>query len=204
MRTVEIEVFTIDELSDTAKEKAWGNWIQSGPYFFYGDELKDTLDAFEDRFPINVTSWSYGGRGSHVSYRFEYEEEIEQLSGWRLATYLWNNHRYDIYSRKYYGKLVDDATAKYGKRHVKRYSKVFLIEGNCPLTGVCYDASILKPIHEFMKDPDDRTFGDLLQDCLEEWRLTAERERDYFYSQESFEEECRASEREFKANGEQL
>ena len=92
MRTKTIELFTINELSDKAKEKAHENYLNEDREYVWENENRDSLDAFEDVFPIKVTNWSYDSYSGYISLRMETDyEEIDEMSGHRLATYIYNN-----------------------------------------------------------------------------------------------------------------
>lgn len=66
MRTIETTIYTFEELSDTAKEKA-RNWYREGFDYPWWSEVHDSLKAFCDGFGIKVLDYSYGGRGAHIS-----------------------------------------------------------------------------------------------------------------------------------------
>lgn len=57
MRTIEIQVFKFDELTDEAKEKARG-WFRTGFEFGWHAEYRDSLQAIETRFGFDVRKWS--------------------------------------------------------------------------------------------------------------------------------------------------
>jgi len=160
MKTVELKIYSFDELSESAKQKAIDN--NRPEEIFWSEENRETMEKFAAIFPITVKDWSYGGPGSGVSFSFDETDEIEELTGWRLATYLWNNYRKQIFQGKYYGRLSPtDAKGNkievskahpIGQRHVIRHSRIIL-QTSCVLTGYYMDDVILEPIYSFLGKP---------------------------------------------------
>ena len=163
------------------------------------NENEDTLKAFENIFPIKVGDWEYGYR-NFINFKMTVDyEEIENMTGIRLLKYLWNNYRRDIYNGKYYSTSGHyDEQGKY--HYKKRYSKITL-EHSCVLTGYCMDDEILQPIYDFMQKPDNRTFYDLINDCLHNWIFACNQELEYQNSDEAIIETIQANEYDFLENG---
>jgi len=196
-RTDTIIIYEYADLSDTSKLRAWENSL---PGFdnSWSEENVDSLKAFADVFPVKLRNWSYGARDAGVDFDMTCSDAVEELTGHRLAKYLWNNYRSQIYAGKYYstpGQTVD-GTYSYKKRH----SKISL-ESNCPLTGDCADEDLLAEIFAFMKKPDSRTFRELLADCFSDWVKFCEKELDYATSQKAFKESCEMNKWEFTEAG---
>jgi hypothetical protein len=174
-RTIRTKIYKFDELSKDAQQKAVEWYLDGEDFSWIIDDASETLDKFCEIFDISYRNFDYC-ETYRSSYSFNLDDNILELSGQRLATYIWNNYRSQIYKGKYYGKLVKthkDGTPievskqhPNGTRHVKRYSKCQLSD-ECVLTGVCYDYSVLQPIYNFLKKPSPNTdFKDLLEDCL--------------------------------------
>lgn len=199
MRIKEIKIYQFDELSESAKEKAINNHRE----FIANDrnwnnENVDTLNAFEKIFPIKIKSWEYGYK-NYVSWTFCLEEDIENLTGWRLVRYLWSNYKTNIFKGKYYstqGTYNENGKYCYKSRH----SRINL-DNCCVLTGYYMDDIILKDIYEYMKKPDERIFYDLLNDCLYNWVYACRDEYEYQMSDEAIIESIKANEYEFDENG---
>jgi hypothetical protein len=204
MKQITIDTFEITELSEKAKEKAYYKWLE-GREYFWGDDNKASLEKFAEIFPVKIRNWSYGDRGAGVDYSFTERDEIEELSGWRLATYLWNNYRDTIYQRKYlqsfrrdnriFHPMVRQKVEKdreTGKEYywTKVTSNWRVDTYNCPLTGYFIDNSLLDPIWKFMDNPDNRSFKDLLDDCFGEWVKDCEEDYEFSTSMERFVEEA--------------
>ena len=65
MRTIEKTIFTFDELSEPAKERA-REWYRRGLEYPWCDEVQLSLRAFCDEFGIKVLDYSIGGRGAFI------------------------------------------------------------------------------------------------------------------------------------------
>lgn len=218
MKEITIQAFEITELSERAKERAYSKWLEHHEYF-WAAENKDSLKKFAEIFPVKIRDWSYGGRGEGVSYKFSERDEIEEMSGWRLATYLWNNYRDTIYQRKYlqsfrrdnriFHPMVLQKVQKDRETGREYYwttvtSNWRVDTQNCPLTGYCIDNSLLDPIWQFMEKPDNRTFKDLLDDCFDTWVKDCAEDAEYSSSMEMFIEDCETNEWSFDEKGRML
>ena len=209
MRTIEITAYAIGELEDRAKDSAHNQWMQSHEYFWH-DENKKSLETFAEEFGITIRDWSYGGRGEGVFWTKNFDDEYLEMSGHRLAKYLWNNFSYLIAPPKYMGSLKTNEEVFHkrirttgpfqnGNRHHAYLSAVFTGEPN--LTGYCVDYSLLKPIVDFVAQPNGTTFEELIDECFSQWVRTCNEDLEYSYSMEYFEEECEANEWEFDEDG---
>ena len=197
MKTKTINVYSFNELSEEAKQNALQDFCNTGQYF-WADENAESLREFANVFPVNVINWQYGGGGKYISHSLTCEESIENLSGPRLRTYLLNNYYSVLFERKPYGKYFksDSGVWKYPKR-----SNIFYIQTSCPFTGYCMDESLLQPIRDFINKPDNSTFSDLIDECLNNWLNDCESDYDYFFSLEYYSEHCEANNYEFDECG---
>ena len=197
MREVTMKVYSVEELSERALERAYYDWCSNSDYP-WGEENVKTLLEFERIFPVKVTDWQYGGCYKYVRFHMTCEDEVAELEGFRLAKYIWNNYKNYIYEGKYYskGKYVD---GKY--QYVSRRSKINL-EKSCPLTGYYLDYDILKPIWGFLDSPRPNiTFRDLMEECLEKWVKACEDDYNDYYSIDNFIEIAKVNEWEFYEDG---
>lgn len=189
METVLINVYSINELSKKAQEKAYCNWLNSDPYF-WAEENKNTLKIFEQIFPIKVKDWEYECY-NYINWLFIEKKEIAELKGIRLMKYLYNNYFTKIFQPKYYCINFP----KY------RYSQIqFVID--CPLTGYYMDYAILRPIYNFLKKPTNNiTFYKLLNNCLNSWLRTCSNDYQNSISFDKFVEVCKDNNWLFTENG---
>lgn len=211
MRTEEIKIYQFHELSDAAKQVALDAWGRDG---FEADlciqEAHESFKLFAEIFSIKWTQMDYE-ESYRSEYRFRLEDEILELSGQRLATYIWNNYKHDIFNGKYYGRLTDthadgskiEKSEKHpiGQRHLKRHSNCQM-ENCCVLTGVCYDDDLLDPMYKFLEKPSEMDFRDLLEDCIHSLQRSVQSEIEARNTDEAIAETIEANEYEFYENGE--
>lgn len=180
-------MYKFEELTPLAQSVAIHNYreyTQRYDDYSWQNENNDTLKAFADLFEINLN------RGTD-NPRFELYDNILELSGQRLATYLWNNYRTKLYKGKYY----------YTKTK-SRHSRVTL-EHSGVLTGYCLDDNILSEIYSFIAKPDSRDFKTLLINCLESWEYAVRRDQEYQDSDLYIIETIIANEYDFTKDGKQ-
>lgn len=198
-RQVCTTIYKYSELSDKAKERARQWWIDlEAVDYAWNKENRETLEAFENLFPVEVKDWEYGHH-NYINFRCTCDEEIENLKGTRLATYLWNNYAKHLFKGMYYssGKYVD------GKYQYKSRRSNITLDNTCVLTGYCIDNDILAPIYVFLSKPKDNiTFYDLMNDCLQSWVIACRNDYEYALSEENAEESIIANEYEFTEDGE--
>ncbi|MEO7047752.1 MAG: hypothetical protein ABI091_20810 [Ferruginibacter sp.] len=215
MRTIRTKVYKFNELSENAKDNAIERWRNSDNEMFWSNENRDSMKAFADMLPITVKDWSYGGRGEGVYFTFDERDEIEELTGQRLATYLWNNYKNEIYSKKYLGDLnvkhcvyhnrIKTKDYKNGNFGNAYYSAISIEKYNCPFTGYCMDNEILAPMYEFMDKPNNRTnFKELIEECFDAWIKACNNDIDYQNSDEYIIEQIEANEYEFTQDGKMI
>lgn len=198
MREINIKLYTFDELSDAAKNRAWLNHVNNLGEFGWTAEYVSTLEAFEKAFDVRVHNWNVDENA--FDYSFEHFREPPEGDWLRFAKWVWNNYAEAIQTGKYYGKLVYQEGQQ--PRHVKRYSKA-TIEYTCCFTGFMADMAITDPVWKCLHYKEKfKTYEDLIDACLtsffEKWRNDME----YETSIECFEELCFTNEYEFTEDGE--
>lgn len=202
MRTVRTKVYKFSELNETAKQKAIEKRRNDGDLYYFWDEHEASLLEFGKIFPINITNYSAGGRGEGVSFNFYSDHNIEELTGQRLATYIWNNYKSYLFKGKYYSKFRGEFRTPEFKNFIRR-SKI-LLENDCVMTGCCTDENILGPVYRFLEKPTNDSFYDLIEDCFNEWIKGYNQEVNYRNSDECIEEDLIANEYEFTQDGKQF
>jgi hypothetical protein len=206
MKTLELNLYDFSELSEESQEVALENVDITDNMEFYTNDALETVKAFQRIFPIEYyeIDYTYGKAYS----KYVGEENHQNLSGIRLLKLLENNYLPDLRKGKY---RSTKSTTKHPCITVKKYangntfsafhSRIFF-EYNCPLTGMCYDYDILKPILDFRKNPSDSvTFEELLEDCLISLAKSLEREYDYLTSDEGKKEHLLNSDTQFLESG---
>lgn len=172
MKSINVDVFTFDELSDEVKAKL----VEENRYEFQGDAVymdwedmwAPTIKKFENIFNVSIKiSDRYGWRcdvNFNEEYYFDngefdgdadnnnqYSIRLEEMSGERLRNYL-DNLFSECMKGKYYSVYRPRTNANgetyYGNG--ARRSKITKTWKDCPLTGCCSDTSILEPIAEYL------------------------------------------------------
>ena len=172
MEKVSITLYQYNELSEMAKENAL---YSTKDGYTWMDENIDSLQSFCDHFDLKLSDYSVGDsacRGNNVKV-YPLNATVSELSGTELRDYLYES-----------GLLSNG-----------------LLDGNCPFTGYCMDEDCLDEIRDFVKNPDERSFEELVQDCAEKWLLAVIADCDYQNSEEYMQEMADANGWLFKENG---
>ena len=228
MRKAIVEVFSLDELSDEAKERAYRDWNADGVPYPFAEGARRTMEAFENEFGVKVRNWEYGSGG----YRFRLDtssidDDVLALSGNRARAWFWNAHGDALlvpktrrFTRGKDGKLAEAAvpgTVKY----VSKVSFERAYEGTCPLTGWCFDSCALDPISRFcfgvewddgerkhvkskvrtLDNDNGHTVESLLHDSVDALFRGLMEDCAYQESMEAFEDACEANAYEFTGDG---
>lgn len=231
MRSINVNVFTFDELSDEVRAKM----VEDNRYEFQGDAMymdwedmwSPTIEKFEELFNVklgingagrwhrNVTFneeyfFDNGEIGDFPDFNGQYSIRMDELSGEKLRNYIDTIFSECMKSKTFFGK-------NYEKR---RKSRIFKEWEDCPLTGCCSDISILEPIAEYLnhkkgdygwKKSDGTininwkryTFQDLMEACAESIIKDIKSSSDYYLSDKYILEELynRHDGDEFLADG---
>ena len=122
MRTIITNLYTFNELSDEAKEKAIENYRYSDFEFAWQREMIDTINAIAENMNCKAEWHSYDGITYNVSFYSHETEDIENLSGKRAWAYIWNNYLYPNREYKTYWK--DKIIHCDGRKNWKRKSEI--------------------------------------------------------------------------------
>ena len=164
MRQETVNIYEFSELDSETQQKIINRFRENEDFSWIWYDVEKTLEEFCNIFPL---TWSQLDPFDtyRSSWSVHLDETVEELTGQRLAKYIWNNYKDKLYRGKYYSTSgqYDDS----GKYHYKyRYSKIQL-ENCCVLTGICYDDSLLSPIYDFLQDPKENiNLNTLLNDCM--------------------------------------
>lgn len=213
--TITRTVYTFEELTPEAQQNAINQYRGDGiDTSSNWEEARASVTAFCDLFNVSTGSNSWltlvcpsFGNDNH---------NRNDLTGQRLRTYLINNFPSAFYERKYRGHSKNDhrsterpkdhrMVTNIAKDHRGNWYRVFksnfYVTSCCPLTGMCYDESLLVPLKEFIKQPDGRTFENLMTEAGENLRVSLENEDDYRNSDEAIREDIEANDYEFTEYG---
>lgn len=179
MQTVRINVYALNELSEKAQNRAYCNWQQYHEYH-NGADNRQTLKAFCALFDVYCNNHSYDTMTYNYSFFTRHTGKVENLSGVRLATYLYNHYFERLFVHKKF----------YTKNYKKsRESKVFY-SNECVLTGYCADVDILQPVYGFLEKPEECiNFYDLIDICLNNFFAFCQCDYEAYMNEESFEED---------------
>lgn len=213
MRTETVKIYELNELSETAKETAHENYLTNGFEWNHTDELESTLKAFESVFPVKIKHWEFDNNYAEVRFEMTCDSDVSDLTGLRLARYIYNNFYNELFKPKFIGSLKTNEYVQHkrikspinayenGNRFNPYYSAIQK-DTSCVLTGMCFDDDILQPVYDFLKKPNGQDFYDLMDSCFDAWCKTAKDELQSELSFEYFEGIAEANEYEFLENGE--
>jgi len=214
MKTIEIQIYKFDELSESAKQNAINEYRKNDSYDFIYSDAENTVKAFCNAFNVKTSYRSWlDCNTSNI------EDDILNLTGLRLRKYLINNFGSTLYKRKYLkiGKVTEAKKPFHpmrknneikhglnkGKFYTSYYSNFSNLGNDCNLTGMCYDCDIMQPIYDFLelRSFDNTNFEDILNDCFDAMRKTIDNEIDYRYTEEFIIEEIKANDYDFTVDG---
>lgn len=205
MKTIEIKIYSFDELTETAQQNAINHFRYHLDNSFEYDNIISSVKKLIDIFDLKTGNEYTDLRYSHI------EDNILELSGVRLYKYILNNYGSFLFQPKYL-KCIDNAVnykqfiCKQHKDHkgeiyTQLYSK-YKKTDSCVLTGVCYDDDILKPVYKFLKNPCKlTTFEDLIQDIENAISKTFQDVEDWLNSDEYIIDTIEANDYDFNENG---
>lgn len=177
MKTIEINLYTVNELSNHALERAHYDFVKTGMAtdFLYS-ERNGLMKNFEYFFNVSIR---YNGNFCKI-------DTENELSGNRLRTYIVNNYLDNLYRPKRFGKRISNISVE-------------LME--CPISGLYWDFAVLQPLFNFICAPSDITYGELIKKCLLRFDEVFEQEVEYRESLEYFIEYCNENNYLFLKNG---
>lgn len=188
--TKEFKVYTFDELSPDAKDKAREHFTSD---FVFQHDWEKTLKKFCAIFPVDWKEYDYTCR--QIYYNTRIPDEVVPMTGLRLAKYIHSHYYSDLFKPKYIEHLKNKV------KFAPVYSKCQR-EASCVLTGCCYDEDILEPIYNFLKKPDANTnLEDLIKSCLYSWIKAMNDDYEYQISDEGVQGTCEANDYKFLENG---
>lgn len=190
MRT--LNVFTFNELSDSAKPKAVECYraYRSGDDFDYS-EYKASLEAFAEDIGITIKDWSYGLDGCSVRFDLGDREGLDTMTGARAYTWIANNVKGLRPGPRVYtiSREVNRHGFTRNERIVKRVSGVYRADDCCNYTGVFCDENLMQPFREFLIKPDSRTIADLINEAIDSYCSALQGDLEYQESDEFLTEE---------------
>jgi hypothetical protein len=169
MKTITLELFKFNELSEGAKQTAIDNYRRQ--HNNDGGAINEIIDSA--KAAIELFNLKTGRQYSDVC-TCRIDDDILQLKGIRAYKYLLNNYGGELFKRAYIKHYdshkyipqfyCERKTYKNGSKSTFVYSKMNK-NSECVLTGVCYDDDILRPVYDFLAKPCQHT---TIQDIFEE------------------------------------
>jgi len=186
MKTVCIELYSYNELSEDAKQKVKDNWQFDD---FWGSERNNSQTEAQKLYD-------------------KFNELEGEIKGTRLYSFIQNHILNELKTPVKYTKSKEGTFNKYPSSKIykdekARFSRIQFDYEPINLTGYCNDYEFLEPIFDFLKNPSENISSTDLgntdldrigQKCYED---------DYtnFYEDESFAEHCEANNYTFEDNG---
>ena len=152
MRTITntFNVYSFEELSEEAKEKAIDNFRYDGSYLSWQDETVNSIEKISKAMNCIAECYSYDGIKYYVSFTSNEYEDIEALKGKRAYAYIVNNYLMPNKSYKTYWK--DRCIYADGRKNWKRKSNLFYNWDNCPFTGYYMDCCFIEAWKKWEKN----------------------------------------------------
>ena len=173
MRTIEKRVFTFDELSDEAREKALQNYAQDGEYF-WSDDVMNSIKKGLLHFGYALKNWDIDfSNVNQSSWRVDAPDE-------------------DVEDEECFDVDVENM-GSYDPETLKGY-------GDCKFTGVCFDEDFADGVRKEWKDG-ERNIRELMNAGVYSCLHAAQKDYEHQYSEEGYAEHCEANGYEFYEDG---
>lgn len=173
MKTIEIQLYKFNELTEKAKQTAINNWRNNGIEDVFQSERIDSYKKAKEIFKQlgNIEGEIFGSR--LIAY---IENNFSHL--WTENNRI-SKHVNGKFNNCYYSYKSDCQSFK--------ISKIFKTNNleNCPLTGVYYDYVFLAPIIDFYSNPSKKTSNLNLCASFPDYDAIVERDMDYLTSNEA-------------------
>ena len=175
MRTETINIFTFEELSEEAQNKA----VELNSYeqeYFWADDSINSLKKFAEHFNSSLSNWSIDFlNSSQSSVSFSVSEYMEELSEEELKSYIFDMGTFN--------------------------AETLRGDGECKFTGYCRDEDAADGARiAYFKG--ERDIKELLEAGFETWHKAVVKDYEYQLSKEGYKEHCEANSLEFTEDGE--
>lgn len=168
-----IEVYSVQELSEAARERAREHFRATADWPWL-HEWWQSGQEFSKIAPIEIQTADFE-RGQ-VFARWQGDEQVKQLSGLRAWKWLYNNGWFALAKRN--------------------------AQGDCTLTGYCGDCPLFDPIAVLEQKPlEVPTLEQLFYECVQAWVHEGRRDLEHNYSDEGVDETLEANDCRFTAEG---
>lgn len=172
MKQVTINLYSFEELSKEAKEKARENFNNRTEYFWSNDCIK-SLEKLAEHFNCKL-----------IDYNID----------WSNSNY--SNAKFDCENIEFTEKELKQLVLSLGSYNKKTLKG----NGDCVLTGVCFDEDGADGVRKAYFSG-ERNLNELLQSGFSSLLKAGQNDFEYQQSEESFIETCEANEYTFEADG---
>lgn len=171
--TLQIKVYKFSELSPEAKDRA-RQWHESCGDWFRDSELMDSIKALAAHFDGKLSDWSvdWANSYSQSSMKFDMPEEMSVAEIRRRLKQL----------------------GRYNRRTLRG-------DGDCKLTGVCYDEDAIDGFRIAFVRGKIRNLNELMQAAFDTWIKAAWANYEYDYGDEGLSETSDANEWRYLESG---
>lgn len=192
-------IYTFDELSDDAKEKAIERFRRDLDYLAWQSESADTVKEIAEKMSWRWSYESYDGIRYDVKFSID-DGDVSDLSGKRAMAYIVNNYINRAEQPKTY--WLHHVLYCDGRKNWTRESRIWRTIDDCPFTGYIMDCCFAEAWRDWKKqfsvNSTVQDFADLVAEKLaRDW--TADNE--YQISDDGIIELIEANEYEFTEDG---
>lgn len=174
MKTIEVQLYKFDELSDEAKHTALENNANEAEYF-WGDDAIKSLKKVAEHFNCSLERYS-------IDWTESYRNEIS----------------FDCNYIEFSAKDLKTQILSMGTFDKKTLKGL----GDCKFTGYCADESACDGIRKAYFNG-ERDLKELLMAGYESWYKDCQTDYEYQLSEEGYSEHCEANDYDFTEDGEQ-
>ena len=205
MKEVKVKLYKFEELSEEVRKsivdkERWNVGYETMDC--YASDYEGTLKKFTELMGVKV-NYEVSYCGYHFSFDFQNDYAFgnywldycishEECTGKLLRRWLNNNFMpFALDAKKYY-KYDAGYNREKHRWNKQRFSKIQRESwDNCPLTGMCYDYEVMKPIVETLAKPISKSFSlkDLVEKCLDNLFSAWHKEYEYWCDTDSAIEE---------------
>ena len=177
MKTIEIKLYSFNELSKEAQQSAIKNEREKMDSYNFEHEAMQSLKKFTEHFNSELNDWSIDFWNTGHSYvKFSIPEHMEKISENDL-------------------KLSIEAMGEYSRKTLKGL-------GDCKFTGVCFDEDAADGARKAFF-AGERDINEILQAGFDSWLKAVQNDVEYQMSDEAIKETFEANDYDFTEEGEQ-
>lgn len=196
MRTKTIKLYSINELSEDAREHALKKYRENQTEIFWSEEIFESLKGlFNACSGVSLKDYSLEQFNSWIKVEFD-REESKELTGKRAIAWINNNLLVNI-------RIPENSLSDKGKRsELAKYGRYYRAGEikPCPFTGYCADDDFLDSLLKDVKEGTDLKTA--FEGLATEYQRILNDEIDYQNSEEYIIEHMEINEYEFTEDGE--